>query len=170
MTRHPTVLVAYATAQGSTETIAECIRDTLADSGCTATAASVDDDLNPGDYEAVVLGSTIHDGNFLPAFTDYIDRHREELRDRPTWLFSVGMGPAMHGPLGSVLRRVIPKPIDSVRHLLGAKGFHAFAGVFDRPPTWQLRLVVRLLGVHPGDHRDRTDIATWTDDIAAQLL
>ncbi|GAA4488456.1 hypothetical protein GCM10023094_48380 [Rhodococcus olei] len=169
MTGAPTVLVAHASAQGSTATIADRIGDTLAAAGCSATTASVTDDPDPGEFDAVVLGSAIHDGDFLPEFHGYLERHRAALSMRPTWLFSVGMGPALHGPIGALFRRMVPASIASVRDTLGVNDFHAFAGVFERPPERRLRLVVRLMGVRYGDNRNWTDVTAWASSIAAHL-
>lgn len=169
MTEAPTVLVTYASAQGSTATIAERIRDTLAAAGCFAASAPVTDDPDPGGFAAIVLGSAIHDGDYLPEFHRYLERHHADLSARPTWLFSVGMGPALRGPIGAVFRRMVPPSIASVRDTLGVNEFHAFAGAFDRPPQRRLRVIIRLMGARYGDNRDWGDVTAWAYSIAAHL-
>ncbi|CRK51205.1 conserved hypothetical protein [Rhodococcus sp. RD6.2] len=169
MTSTPAVLVTYASVQGSTATIANCIGDTLTAAGRSAVVASVTDDPDPGGFAAVVLGSAIHDGDYLPEFHHYIERHRADLSARPTWLFSVGMGPALRGPIGAVFRRMVPPAIASVRDMLGVTEFHAFAGVFDRPPQRRLRVIMRLMGARYGDNRDWGDVRAWAFSIAAHL-
>lgn len=164
------VLVAYASAQGSTAEIARFIGDELAAAGASTETTSVTDKPDPSGFDFVVLGSAIHNSEFLPEFQDYVQRYRAELRQRPTWLFSVGMGPALRGPIGAIFRPMVPKPIATVRDDLHAIEYHPFAGVFDRPPEKRLRAIIRLMGAPYGDNRNWHDIEAWSASIAKQLL
>lgn len=169
MSENPHVLVVYASAHGSTATIANHIAATLTAADVSVHTASVDEDPDPRSFGGVVLGSAIHDRDFLPAFRAYLDRRHTALSTRPTWLFSVGMGPALRGPVGARLGRMVPKPIARIRDTLGVNDYHAFAGVFERPPERRTRLIIRLLGAHYGDNRDFADVATWASRIAGEL-
>jgi menaquinone-dependent protoporphyrinogen oxidase len=166
--RRSKILVAYASSRGSTREIADVIGFTLADAGAAAQTASVTDDPDPALFDAVVLGSAIHNGAFLPEFQEYVERHRTALRRQPTWLFSVGMGPALRGPIGAIFRPMVPKPIAAIRDTLQAIEYHPFAGVFDRPPELRLRIIIRLMGARYGDNRDWHDIEAWSASIAKQ--
>ncbi|WP_280336962.1 flavodoxin domain-containing protein [Nocardia wallacei] len=164
-----TVLVTYASARGSTAEIAEFIANRMRDQGLHVRVASVSEDLDPELFEAVVLGSAIHNGAFLPEFVEYTERHGVALRLRPAWLFSVGMGPALRGPLGTPLRHATPPAIAAVRKDMCALGFRSFAGVFHRPDEFRIRLIMWLLGCRVGDQRDWTAIGTWTDSIVSWI-
>ena len=61
-----TVLVVYASAHGSTQEIAEYITARLAGSGLRVQAHSVVDAPDPAAFDAVVIGSAIHDRAWLP--------------------------------------------------------------------------------------------------------
>lgn len=103
-----TVLVVYASAAGSTAQIAEFMANRMRERHLHVRVESVDKAPDPSHFEAVVLGSAIHDGEFLPGFADYVQRHAAALHRRPNWLFSVGMGPALSGPIGGFFKRPDP--------------------------------------------------------------
>src|ERR1035441_9527860 len=63
------VLVAYATDHGSTRGVAVRIADRLRQRGVDAKACAVADVLEVSNCEAVVLGSAIHGGKWLPEAT-----------------------------------------------------------------------------------------------------
>lgn len=83
------VLVAYATDHGSTRGVAGRIAARLQLRGVGAEACAVADVLKVSRYEAVVLGSAIHGGKWLPEARQFADRNAALLRERPVWLFSV---------------------------------------------------------------------------------
>lgn len=76
------VLVAYATDHGSTRGVADRIADRLQLRGIGAEACGVGDVLDVARYEAVVLGSAIHGGKWLPAGRQFADRDAALLRER----------------------------------------------------------------------------------------
>jgi menaquinone-dependent protoporphyrinogen oxidase len=83
------VLVAYATDYGSTRGVADRIAGRLQLRGVGAEVCAVTDVLEASRYEAVVLGSAIHGGKWLPAARQFADRNAAPMRERPVWLFSV---------------------------------------------------------------------------------
>ncbi|WP_024803157.1 flavodoxin domain-containing protein [Nocardia sp. BMG51109] len=161
-----TVLIAYASANGSTAEIAEFIGERMRDKGLHVRVAPVSENPDPARFEAVVLGSAVHNGEFLPEFAEYTERHGLALRMRPAWLFSVGMGPALRGPLGAPLRHFIPPAIADIRKHLCALGYRSFAGVLPRPDDRRTRIIVRLLGCRFADLRDWPAVSAWADSLA----
>jgi menaquinone-dependent protoporphyrinogen oxidase len=83
------VLVAYATAHGSTRGIADRIVDRLQSRGVDSLTRPAADVHDISRYAAVVLGSAIHGGRWLPSARQFADRNAALLRERPVWLFSV---------------------------------------------------------------------------------
>jgi menaquinone-dependent protoporphyrinogen oxidase len=55
------ILVAHASAHGSTAEIARRIADVLRDEGSSVDVGPMEQQDGLGDYDAVVLGSAIHD-------------------------------------------------------------------------------------------------------------
>jgi menaquinone-dependent protoporphyrinogen oxidase len=170
------VLVAYATDHGSTRGIAARIADRLRERGLDATARAVTDVLEVAGYEAVILGSAIHGGKWLPEGRQFADRNAASLRERPVWLFSVstvGDEESMFPPRVAnrlrALRKETPE-MTQMRMLLHPREHRNFAGAIDRshwPATG--RAFFLATGGHYGDHRNWPAIDAWADLIASQL-
>lgn len=160
------ILIVYASADGSTAEVAERLGDQLRQSGAQVTVASVGAWPDPSLFDVVVAGSAIHDGALLPEFVSYVQAREAVLTGRPVWLFSLGMGPILHGPIGTLMARTVPPAIAAVRDQLGAVDYHQFAGRFTRSPQRRIRMVMWAIGAAPGDHRDWDDVQRWAVAIA----
>jgi menaquinone-dependent protoporphyrinogen oxidase len=164
------ILVAFASQQGSTRGIAEAIAARLRAAGHAVDVSPAADVGDPNSYDAVVLGSAIHDGSWLTEATAFVGRHRGALAERPLWLFSVGsLGSDRGWPLGAIAEWQ-PKDLAALRQTLHPRGFRAFAGVVDRglvPAA--VRLLLSAIGIRFGDARNWADVDAWADGIAGQL-
>lgn len=165
----PSVLVAYVTQYGSTKGIAEHIAAVMRDAGLRVSVRSADEDLAAGAYDAVVFGSPVFNGRWLPAADAFVARNREALAQQPSWLFSVGSFGDRKRIVGALMRRE-PKNIGELLGAIGPREYRVFGGVIERS-QWPApaRLFYHLLGGRLGDHRDWADIDTWARAIAAQL-
>ena len=170
------VLVAYAIDHGSTRGIADRIAGRLQQRGIDAKACAVADVPEVLRYEAVVLGSAIHGGKWLPAARQFADRNAAALRDRPVWLFSVStlgdqesMFPSRIANRLRALRKETPE-VAEMRRLLHPREHRNFAGAIARshwPATG--RAFFRATGGRYGDHRNWPAIDAWADLIASRL-
>ena len=148
------VLVAYATDHGSTRGVADRITDRLRQRGVDAEARAVTDVLEVSKYEAVVLGSAIHGGKWLPSARQFADRNAAPLRERPGWLFSVStlgdeesMFPPRVANRMRALRKETPEAA-KMRRLLHPREHRNFAGAIVRshwPATWRAFFRSRLV-------------------------
>jgi menaquinone-dependent protoporphyrinogen IX oxidase len=134
--------------------------------GHTVELRPVEDAGAPGEYDAVVLGSPVFDGRWMPAADAYADEHAPTLRHMPTWLFSVGSFGDTKRLLGPLALRE-PRNIASLRAVVAPRGYRVFAGVIDEH-AWPLaaRLLFRAVGGRFGDDRDWQQIDAWADEIA----
>ena len=92
-----TLLVAYGTGEGQTANVADRIVETLGERGHEATAvdvASAPADLAVTDYDAVLVGASIHAGKHQAAVTEFVEANREALAGKPTAFFQVSMSAA----------------------------------------------------------------------------
>ena len=166
-----TVLVAYASAHGSTRSIAERLAAQLTERGCYAVAASVDDVDNVAPYGAVLVGSAIHNQSWLPKATWFLTDHADELARRPVWLFSVGMPAAVARPL----RRLALREEEALRQqpagIVTMREHRLFSGVVTREvfPPGSNQLLFHLTGCRYGDFRDWPAIDRWAANIAGDL-
>jgi len=164
---HAPVLVAYATRGGSTRGIAERIARQLEERGRAVELTAAGDVASLSRFEAVVLGSAVYDGRWLPEAAELAERNRGSLANRPVWMFSVGA--LSDHQLGSIVQRA-PKGLPRLRDRIRPRGVRAFAGVNDlTQPPWRGRTLARLLGCRAGDNRDWAAIDAWGDEIATSL-
>lgn len=171
MTQTRKVAVIYATEQGSTRDIAEFIAADLADRGAEVQLREVGYAPGPAGFDTVILGSAIHNMDFLPAAVDYIGRNRAELAATDVRLFGVGLGPALRGPVGRRVGRVVPKKIAALRDAVRARDYRAFAGIYERRGvSRKARTLYRLMGGgRYGDLRDWSAIQGWATGIGNSL-
>jgi menaquinone-dependent protoporphyrinogen oxidase len=167
------ILVAYASRLGSTARIAEVIGQSLTYSDAVVEVRPVKEvtDLSP--YCAVVVGSAIHAGGWLPEAMQFLQTHRAALTQKPCATFLVCMTLAMRN--GQYLEHVATW-MEPVRALVKPVSEGLFAGVLDirKMPSFSDRLKFRLsvaLGVWAeGDHRDWDAIRAWAERIYPLLI
>ncbi|MFL6121353.1 flavodoxin domain-containing protein [Actinophytocola sp.] len=163
-------LVLYASSGGSTKDAAEFIAARLRAQGVLADVRGVDEVRTPDGYDAVVLGSAVHNRSLLPAAEHFVLRNADTLRTMPVWLFSLGIGPSLRGPVGGRLRDVVPPRIAQLCELIGPRDYHAFPGVVPSAGAPLVaRLVLWICGGRYGDLRDWPAIEAWTRHIAEYL-
>ncbi|MEU5409889.1 flavodoxin domain-containing protein [Nocardia asteroides] len=167
----PRVAVLFATAQGSTRDIAEYICEDLLSRGARAELHDIEHAPDLTGFDTIVIGSAIHDMDLLPEASAYIRLNLPALGDMDVWLFSVGLGPALRGPIGRWAGRQIPRKIGAVIGALHPRDYAAFAGKYERAGvSWRARAMFRLLGgTRYGDLRDWEAVRQWTSRIAHAL-
>ena len=165
------VLVAYASARGSTREIAERVAARLAAALGDVECRSVEEVGAVSGYEAVVVGSAVHNQAWLPAALLFFSRHAPELEKRPVWAFSVGMADGLPKPFrtrGAALQQ--ERLAGALSNEVPIRGHRLFSGVFTaaQMPA-PLRLLFRVVGGRFGDFRDWEAVNAWADQIAGQL-
>jgi menaquinone-dependent protoporphyrinogen oxidase len=160
-----TVLVAAASKHGATREIAQAIGRALEEQGVDVHVEAIDSLERVEGYDAFALGSAVYMGHWLEPARTFVDRHAQELRARPTWLFS-------SGPIGDPPR---PRDDDAVKAndlvaTARAKGHRLFAGRIDKSQLGLAeRAVMHAVGGRDGDYRDWDAITAWARQIASEL-
>ncbi len=162
------MLVAYATAAGSTAGVAERIADVLRRTGVTVTCRPVGPDLEPADEDAIVVGSAVHNMAWLAPALEFLQRVPA---GRPLWCFSVGGV----NPKNRVTRKMAELEARRVAEQfptgISLREHRIFGGIIDMrsTPLWG-KAFYRLTGGRPGDHRDWPAIEAWASDIARGIV
>ncbi|MGZ6213908.1 MAG: flavodoxin domain-containing protein [Candidatus Limnocylindria bacterium] len=159
------VLVTAASRHGGTGEIATIIGQALTDAGLETEVRPLRALDGVAGYNAVVLGSGVYVGRWIPEATDFVRRHEIELRARPVWLFS-------SGPIGSPEPKPEGDPAEVAELIasIRARGHRVFAGRLDKRRLGiGERLVVGAVHAQEGDFRDPDAITAWAREIAAQL-
>ena len=170
------VLVGYASAHGSTAGIARAIADRLTRAGLRVRVCPIDEVESVVTFDAVILGSAIHDRAWLPEASGFVKRNAVDLASRPVWLFSVSSVGETSSFLASSVARLIrrlgneAREVAAFRETIRPRGHRSFAGAVERA-HWGVAgdLFLRLLGGSYGDHRDWQDIEAWADAIGRDL-
>ncbi|HZP54582.1 flavodoxin domain-containing protein [Actinocrinis sp.] len=164
------VLVTYATAFGSTREIAERVGEVIGKWVPSAVVRPVDEMDTVAGYDAIVVGSAVHNQVWLPEAREFVRRNAADLSDRPVWTFSVGMP----GALPRLLRRMAMSEEAILRAqfkgVVGPVGHHLFSGVVTPECLPRIgRVIFRLIGGRYGDHRDWHEIEAWADGIGQSV-
>lgn len=159
------VLVTVASKHGSTREIANAIAQELRAENLIVDLMEVSNVQTIDGYAAVILGSAVYAGSWLPAAKAFAERLHRELALRPVWVFS-------SGPLG----RENPQPRDDPASLAAPLGdvrvmeHRVFVGKLDFE-TLGLpeRLLARAVRAPEGDFRDWKEIRGWAHEIAREI-
>ncbi|MBC8171673.1 MAG: flavodoxin domain-containing protein [Anaerolineae bacterium] len=171
------ILVAYASRGGSTSGVAEAIGSTLAEHGLEVEVRPMQavHDLTP--YRAVVAGSAIRIDQWLPEARQFMQRHQQELTQKPFAAFLVCLALATkNARQRERAEQTAATWLQPVRNLVHPVSEGLFAGVLDisKLPEVRYRLAFRLVlatGLwSEGDYRDWDAIRRWANTLPAKLL
>lgn len=85
------VLVVYHSQEGHTGEVAEHIAKRIAEGGHEVDVALVSDGPDPGAYDCVIVGGSIHIGHLHKDLRAYARDHREQLNKVPNGFFQVSL-------------------------------------------------------------------------------
>ena len=163
------ILVAYASRYGATREIAEAIAGVLGEHGHEVEVRTAEEVTKMTPYDAVILGSAIYSGNWLPEARELFESFQEELVTRSVWLFS--SGPTVTADPVEVMRGwTFPEALAPLAAKVKAEGIALFAGKIDAEKlSAQDWLINRSMRGVVGDFRNWEQIAAWAKRIATIL-
>lgn len=159
------VLVAVGSRHGSTIDIANQLAAELRIFGLIADVQNVDNVRDLDACEAVVVGSAVYMGRWVPSARSFVERFRTQLTDLPVWIFS-------SGPLGDPpVPDEVPQGHAEIVEALAPRGERVFAGRLD-PAQLGLgeRLITKAVHAPAGDFRDGAAVKAWAKAIATVLI
>ncbi|HEX5826466.1 MAG TPA: flavodoxin domain-containing protein [Candidatus Limnocylindrales bacterium] len=158
------VLVCAASKHGATTEIAAEIGAALHALGVEAAVLAPSEVTSFAGYDAAVIGSAVYVGRWMETAKELVERHQEELRAIPVWLFS-------SGPIGDP-----PKPVEDAVDaaplvaLVGARGHRTFAGEVVRARLgFGEKAIMAAVRAPEGDFRPWGQIEAWAREIAGAL-
>jgi menaquinone-dependent protoporphyrinogen oxidase len=161
------ILVAVASRHGSTYEIAKAIGSELATHGLDVSVMPVEDVRTIEEYDAVVLGSAIHMGQWMKPAKQFATRQAEILGSRPVWLFSSGPVADRSKPDDPADRR----QGDQIAEALAAREHRVFRGKLDKSGlSLAERALVRVARAPSEDQRDWEAIRIWAAEIGRALI
>ena len=178
----PTVLLLHASTHGHTSKIAARVANILEGEGLDVDLRKVDrdgEDPCPRDYDAVVVGASIHAGHHQKPIVDWARRHHTTLALHPSTFFSVCLTAADDTDES---REATRRYIDEFVEATGWTPDRTvtFAGALQyREYDFMTRLLIRVMmhkGGHPTDTSRDHDFTDWdavgdfARDFAARAL
>lgn len=150
------VLIAYSTSEGQTAHVAAFIAERLAEAGLSPTIADLRHARpNPADFEATVVGGSVHAGKLQGEVADFVKTNVEHLNSRPCWFFATSLSEAIeHAPFG---HEAAQKQIDDFLGETGwrPRGSASIAGAIKyRDYSWPKRLLMKNIVAKSGGQTD----------------
>lgn len=163
------ILVTYATRAGSTAEIATAIGKSITDLGYQTDVLPMTEVKSIAGYQAIVAGSAIQGGKWLPEGLDFLKANRNHLKQVPFSAFMVCITLGLKD--ADKYREGIKSWMEPVRSIVRptSEGYFAGALDFDKVPfnlnAIGLRAAVKLGALPEGDHRDWKSIHSWAESL-----
>jgi menaquinone-dependent protoporphyrinogen oxidase len=160
------VLIAYATYAGSTIEVAAAIGETVGARGFSVDVKPIQEKPPVDGYQAVLIGSAVQRGNWLPEAIDFVKANQPALQRVPVALFCVHIQNLGNDETSRQKRLAY---LNEVRPLLQPVDEGFFAGRFNRRgaalllPGWLARLVPNI------DLRNWETIRAWATSLSPRL-
>ncbi len=157
------ILVAYATRAGSTAEIAQAIAETLTARGYAVDVRPVKEKPSLDGCAAVVLGSAVRMGAWLPEAVNFVQANQAALRALPVALFTVHMLNTGDDEASQTARAAY---VNSVLPLLNEAETVYFEGKMDFSRLSFLdRFIAKMVGAVEEDNRDWERIHAWANTV-----
>ena len=158
------LLIAYATYAGSTMEVASAIGEELGARGYRVDVKPITKTLQVDGYQAVIIGSAVQYGEWLPEAVDFVKTNQQSLEKARVALFSVHIQNLEDDPTSRAARLAY---LDGVRPFVQAEAEVFFAGRFDKRGAALLLPKLIAWTMPDMDLRDWTKIRAWAQTILA---
>ncbi len=166
------ILVTYASQGGSTAGVAEAIGQALTAGGAVVEVLPVKAVTGLDSYRAVVIGSAVHGGKWMPEALEFVTRNENSLQRIPKAIFQVCM---MLATNNAQYRQMVPGWLDQLRAQLNPVAAGSFAGALlpnEYPKLSEklgLRIFLAVIKTKAGDYRDWNAIRGWSESLLPLL-
>lgn len=161
------ILVAYDSAHGSTQSIAERIEERIRQGNVgDTTLSAITKTTSAEDFDVLVIGSAIHYQGWLRQSSAFIKRSSGYLHEnpKPTWAFSVGMPP------DSGVASEEKSMEKWLRKFVALRGHKLFQGEYkEKDLNGCFKFLLRCFGGKFEDKRKWDQIEEWADSIVQEL-
>lgn len=162
------ILVAYASKCGSTGEVAQAIGEALEKMGAAVEVRPVQEVSSLDGYGAVVIGSAVRAGRWLPEATAFVQRRRTELARLPAAIFSLHMLARDESEASRAQRLSFA---DAARAILSPKAEAFFAGrINPSRMSFMARLMTKAVKAKEEDLRDWNAIREWAEGLYPILV
>jgi menaquinone-dependent protoporphyrinogen oxidase len=161
------VLIAYASKAGSTGEVAGVIGEELSAKGLSVDVLQLKQVKDLRSYQAIVVGSAIRMGSWLPDATKFLETHKTELSRIPIAFFTICMTLYEETEQN---RHKVEEFMQPVRDILEPVSLGLFAGKMDYSKLSFLdRQIIKMVKTPEGDFRNWDTIRSWSREIQPAL-
>ena len=162
------ILITYATRCGSTAEVAAAIGKVFCERGASVDVLPLKDVKSIESYQAVVLGSAVRIGAWLPEAVKFVEQNQARLNQMPTAFFTVHLNNTGDDEASKTARHAY---LDPVRKLVAPAAEAFFAGVGDFSKVNLLeRMMAKFVKSPIGDFRDWTKIRAWAENVQSSTF
>ncbi len=165
----PGALVLYATREGQTAKVAARIAETLRAAGprvvlIDAADGAATDGLDPGGFDLLVFGASMHAGGLEREIVNFLNAHKDAIRQRERSFFLVLLSVATADPAlrkkwladaRAKLESQIEVAFDEVEMIAGALAYSKY--------RWPLKGIMRRIAKQAGGDTDTSRDYEYTD-------
>ena len=156
-------LVTYVTRAGSTAEVAHSIAEVLTSHGAAVDVLPLKEVASLQGYQAVVLGSAVRMGAWLPEAVKFVEQNREALDRVHSAFFAVHL---MNLGEDETSRQARLAYLDPVRKLMKPCKEAFFAGVGDwKKVTFLEKMMAKMVKAPEGDFRNWPVIRSWAEEL-----
>jgi menaquinone-dependent protoporphyrinogen oxidase len=157
------VLVTWSSKRGGTEGIGRMLAEALGTRGFDVVAKPAAQLPRLDTFDAVIVGGALYANRWPADLRRFVNRHGEQLRTVPVWLFSSGPldDSADHGDIPPT------RQVAVLAERIGAKGHVTFGGRLERDATGFPASA--MAKTSSGDWRNPERIRAWAAALAAEL-
>lgn len=169
------VLVAYASKYGSTGDIANAVGQELCNLNAKVDVLKVDKVTDIDRYDAVVLGSPIYWGSWLPSATEFLDKYHDALAKKAVAVFVVSntLREGRDNPKNrdKVIKYFVQPTLADFSAIRPLAPLGLFGGKVDsKAQTTFERVFMTIAGYEDNDSRDFVKIKSWAHEVGPLLL
>lgn len=162
------ILIVYATRSGSTAEVAQAIAEEFKKKGAIVDVCNAKDTPTVKGYTAVVIGSSIRYGSWLPEAITYIKSNKEYLSNVPVAYFNCGIFIVQKDPQKQA---EVEKYNNAAKAIVKPVAEASFAGKIDMSKLSFIdKNITKAIGISNGDKRDFSTIRQWAQELYPQLL
>jgi menaquinone-dependent protoporphyrinogen oxidase len=163
------ILVTYASKHGATAEIAERIDAILQEKGFPTKLVSLEEPVDPGPFDVVIIGSAIYIGQWRKKVVKFLKAYEQPLSEKKCWIFSTG--PTGTGDPDELLKGwEYPDGLKDTITTISPAGMTIFHGVIDEDKLNALeKMTIKLVKAPTGDFRDWGAVQEWAEEIAGTI-
>jgi menaquinone-dependent protoporphyrinogen oxidase len=165
------VLVAYASKCGSTGSIAEAMAEVLCAKGASVDVCLVENvkDLSP--YQAVIVGSAIRAGKWLPEAKAFVQSNQDSLSQLPTAYFVACLTMKEDTPENRAKVLAYLDPVRKAAPKISPVAVGLFPGAVDFSKlSFMHKSVLEAKGITEGDYRNLPAVKGWASEVAPAFM